>query len=127
RNLNGAETKSTLAQIMATYGMGHDYRIGANYAVNKKTPTGLASVKQTATALWAWANITNGFGVFGRYENTKDDQLTRFKKIRYAGGVEYSPTKHVTLALALDHTKTTLGGLNAGKTDRIGLWTQTKF
>ena len=112
---------------MATYGMEHDYRIGANYAVNKKTPTGGLSVKETATALWGWANITNGFGVFGRYENTKDNKLTQTKKVRYAGGIEYSPTKHVTLALALDHTKTTLGGLNQGKSDRYGLWTETKF
>jgi len=127
--LNGTETKSTLTQVMATYGMEHDYRVGANYAINKKTPTGGVAVKENAFAVWGWANITNGFGVFARYENTKDDQLaaTKIKKTHYAGGVEYSPTKHVTLALALDHTKATLGGLNNGKTDRIGLWTQTKF
>jgi len=131
-----AKKRSILTQVMATYGVEHEYRIGANYAINKMTPTVTqVSVKQTAVALWGWANITNGFGVFARYENTKDDTQSGRKTIRYAGGIQYSPTKHVTLALALDHTKTT--GLLAiagsgvlktlGKTDRIGLWTETKF
>jgi hypothetical protein len=128
KGLNGTEAKQTLEQIMATYGIGHDFRLGANYAINKKTPTltGIA-VKEKAFAAWGWVNLGNGFGAFGRFESTKDDQATVTRTTRYAGGLEYSPVKHVTLALAVDKSKTTLNGQNNGKSTRIGLWTQSKF
>jgi len=125
--VNGPETKNTLVQFMATYGMEHDFRVGGNYIVNKKTPTGGLSVKETGTALWGWAKVGNGIGVFGRIENTQDDQITKTKKRRYAAGIEYSPAKHVTLALAFDDSKTTLGGLTQTKSSRFGIWTETKF
>jgi hypothetical protein len=70
--LNGAQKKSTLTQFMATYGMGHDFRVGGNYAINKTTLLAATPVKETAIALWGWANVGNGVGLFGRYENTKD-------------------------------------------------------
>jgi len=127
-NANGAETKNTLMQVMATYGMGKDFRVGANYATNKKTPTATAtSVKEKAMAVWAWGKFNESFGAFGRFESTKNDAVTVAKMTHYAVGVEYFPVKHVSLALGLDNTKATLGGAANGKTSRIGLWSETKF
>jgi len=133
-----AETKSILEQIMVTYGSGHDYRIGANYARNKvsklQAVPAVADVTQSAYALWGWTKFFDDFGAFGRYEYTKDDKLaaTQLKKIRYAGGIEYFPVKHVTLALGYDYTKTTIGGgptlANPEiKDTRYGLWSEFKF
>ncbi len=122
-----AGTKYTLTQIMATYGMGHTFRVGANYAINKTTPTAAVSIKENSAALWGWANFGEGFGAFGRFEQSKDNAVAVKKVTRLAGGVEYSPAKHVTLALGLDTSKTTVAGTQTLKTTRIGLWTQTKF
>ena len=133
-----AETKSILEQVMVTYGVGHDFRIGANYARNKTSKTqavpAVADVTQSAYALWGWAKFAGDFGAFGRYEYTKDDKLaaSQLKKIRYAGGIEYFPAKHVTLALGYDYTKTTIGGAPTIanpeiKDTRYGLWSEFKF
>lgn len=125
---NLAEKKSTLYQIMTTYGSGSDYRVGANYTNNRvKTTATATSVKEKAYAIWGWSKISNGFGVFGRYELTKDNAASVTKTNRFAGGVEYSPVKHVTLALGIDKATTKLAGVTSKKTTRFGLWTQTKF
>ncbi len=124
---NGVETKHTLYQVMATYGVGEDFRVGANYANNKQAPTAGVSVTEKAYSVWGWYNFDEHFGAFGRYENTKDDNTAVAKKNRFAAGLEYSPVKHVTLALAYDETKHTLGGINNGKDTRYGLWTRVKF
>jgi len=85
-NTNGPEVKHTLEQIMATYGMGHDFRVGANYVINKDTPTATGiAVKNKAYAIWGWTKLGNGFGAFGRFESTKDDQAAITKTTRFAG------------------------------------------
>ncbi len=121
------ETKHTLYQVMATYGVGEDFRVGANYANNKQAPTAAVSVTEKAYSVWGWYNFNHKFGAFGRYENTKNDKAAVNKEQRFALGLEYSPVKNVTLALAYDETKKTLGGANNGKDTRYGLWTRTKF
>jgi len=131
-----AETKSTLYQIMATYGQGHDYRIGTNYARNKtsKTNARITDVTQSAYDIWGWVKFGGNYGAFARYDYTKDDKLAsaQLKKIRYFGGVEYFPTKHVTLTLGYDYTKTTIGGAPTAanpeiKDTRYGLWSEFKY
>jgi len=119
--------KNTLSQFMATYGSGHDYRVGLNYVTNKKRPTTGVSTRDKAIAVWGWTKLGAGFGTFARYETTKDNAAIVTKTNRFAGGIEYSPVKHVTLALAIDTKKTKIGGVTSVKATRIGLWTQTKF
>jgi len=133
-------TKHTLYQIMASYGMGHDFRVGANY-VNEKSKRNADALnaltfqedKTTGYALWAWANFGEGFGAFGRYEY---DKLKRTgnainpKTTRYVLGVEYSPIKNVSFSLATDYSKTKDNGFVAGnfaKTTKVGLYNQVKF
>lgn len=124
---NLAEKKHTLYQIMMTYGS-KNYRVGANYINNrvKTTATGL-STKDKAYALWGWGKLGKGFGAFGRYELTRDNAAAVTKTSRYAGGVEYNPVKHVTLALGIDTAKTKLAGVTQKKTVRFGLWTESKY
>jgi len=126
-------TKSTLYQAMVTYGAGHDYRIGANYAVNKTSIAATTTrTKETAYDLWAWTKFADQFGAVGRYEYVKDDKLaaSQKKKTRYLVGVEYFPTKNVALTLAYDYTKNQKGGVidtAKGKVTKIGLYSEFKY
>jgi len=132
-----AETKSILEQVMVTYGSHHDYRIGANYAKNKTSKNNnpaVTDVTQTAYDLWGWVRFGDQYGAFARYDHTKDDKLAsqQLKKIRYFGGLEYFPTKNVTLSLGYDYTKTTIGGAPTLanpeiKDTRYGLWSEFKY
>ncbi len=125
----GLATKSTLIQGMVTYGMGHDFRIGANYAQNKKT--GGTNVKENAYDLWAWGKVTDQFGLLGRYEYVKDNKVaaSQKKKTRYVAGVEYFPTKNVAMSLVYDVTDNKVGGVYRakGKVTKIGLYTNFKY
>lgn len=124
---NGTETKSTLYQIMATYGQGGDYRVGANFASNKKDPTGGTSVRETAYSVWGWTKLPHNYGAFARFDHTKDNVVPKLKQDHYGVGVEYYPTKHVTLALGYDHVKSSTGGVTSKKDSQIGLWSQFAF
>jgi len=127
-NVQTAGTKYTLFQFMATYGMGHDWRVGGNYAQNKTAPAAGVATTEKAYSVWGWGKLPGtDFGAFGRYESTKNDSAVVLKKTHLAGGLEYFPTKHVTLALGVDTTDSKLGGAANGKTQRYGLWTETKF
>ncbi len=128
-NLND-EKKYTLAQVMATYGQGHDYRVGVNYASNKTDPAGTnPSVTEDAYAIWGWTRFAHSYGAFARYEHTSDDQpaSSEFKKDHYGLGVEYYPVKHVTLTLGYDQNKKSTGGVTTSKVSQIGLWSEFKF
>ena len=125
-------TKSVLYQTMATYGMGHDFRIGANYAQNTVTPRGGIKVKDTAYSLWGWGKVTDQFGALARYEYVKNDKLaaTQKKNTRYVAGVEYFPTKNVAMSLVYDVTNNKIAGLwnpTKGKVTKIGLYTNFKY
>jgi len=132
------QVKSVLYHSMVTYGMGHDFRIGANFAKNKKTPNAATGVTQTAYDLWGWTKITDQFGALGRYEYVKDDATlaaNQIKKTRYVAGIEYFPTKGVKLSVIYDYTKNEKGGsINPGtitkplgKVTKIGLYSQFDY
>ncbi|MDT8376211.1 MAG: hypothetical protein RQ867_05650 [Mariprofundaceae bacterium] len=148
-----AGVKSTLTQIMATYGIGKEFRVGANYISNKdKADSATAStthggnvssgfatavigdeVKSTGYSLWAWGKFGDNMGAFARYEDMKN-QLTGVatdeKLTRYLAGVEYSPIKNVTFALVADQSKlTNRGGVaaNGRKDTRYGLYSKIKL
>jgi len=144
--------KSTMYQVMATYGMGKDFRVGANYINSKDKLKGTAApfsahgstvfapttigdqVKSTGYGVWGWANFGEGFGAFGRYEKLDNKaiiggvaQALKEKATHYVGGVEYTPLKGVTFGLAIDSSKVTnRGGVaaNAQKSTNYGLYSQ---
>jgi len=127
--------KSTLTQIMATYGT-HDYRVGFNLANNVTKADGAAVDKadEQATALWGWAKFDSKFGAFARFENTEDklaiNAANPQKEKRTLIGAEYTPRKHVTFSFVIDDTKFTNNGNVAGATEEkkvIGLFSQVKF
>jgi len=133
-------TKHTLYQVMATYGEGHDWRAGVNYVSEKSDRKADAlngvTARQDKTngyALWAWANMGDGMGAFGRYEYDKVKRTgtaIQPKTTRYLLGVEYSPVKHVSFSLAYDYSKTSDSGFTAGnfkKATTFGLYSQVKF
>jgi len=129
-----AGTLSTLNQVMATYGIGHDYRIGANYIKNiaKDNATQATTAKEDTFALWGWGNFGDGLGAFGRFESVKDkfNATSPQKKTRYVLGAEYTPVKNINFSLAYDHTSISNSGnvIGAtGKVTRYGLYSQMKF
>ncbi|HKI61795.1 MAG TPA: hypothetical protein VKA31_05830 [Mariprofundaceae bacterium] len=144
-----AGVKSTMYQVMATYGMGHDFRVGVNYLSNKDkarsaavstahggaVSSGFATaalndeVKSTGYGVWGWAKFAENFGAFGRYENLKNSLNggTKEKVTHYVAGVDYAVTKGVTFGLAFDSSKLTNRAGTAGQTrkdTRYGLYTQ---
>lgn len=131
----GSNTKSTMYQVMASYGT-HDYRIGANFINNVDKVDGATAnkAKEDAMALWGWGKFGGGFGAFGRYESTKDklnaNAANPQKEVRYVLGAEYSPRKHVTFSLVYDKTNFTNLKSVLGKTEQktqVGLYSQVKF
>ncbi|MDQ6979535.1 MAG: hypothetical protein Q9M09_05060, partial [Mariprofundaceae bacterium] len=126
-------TLNILNQVMVTYGVGHDYRIGANYIKNikKLNSTQATTAKEDTFALWGWGNFGDGLGAFGRFESVKDKFKTNpQKKTRYVLGAEYSPVKNIKFSLAYDHMNiTNLKGFlgDTQKLTRYGLYSQMKF
>jgi len=129
-----AGTKQAFTQFMVTYGMGNDFRVGANYIADKKTTdaTGLPVNKTDAVALWGWANFADNMGAFARLETQKDKLavINGQKTNRYVLGLEYNPAKHINLSLAYDDAKVTnLAGVanDTQRTRRYGLFSQFTF
>jgi hypothetical protein len=134
-------TKHSLYQIMASYGTGHDWRVGANYIhekADRRTDilNGLTARndKTNGYSAWAWYNIPDTkFGVFGRFDKkdiTRNGVATKDKTNHYVGGLEYSPVKNVTFATVFDYTKVTDAKFALGtdtKSTKAGLYTQIKF
>ena len=123
-------TKQAFSQFMVTYGMGHDFRLGANYLNNKFTPTGGVATTTKGYGVWGWAKVTDGLDLFARLENVKDNKAAAQKKDRTVIGLQFSPRKHVSFSLASDQLKVTNLGNIAGKTEkvsRVGIYSQFKF
>jgi len=118
--------KVTLSQAMLTYGMGHDFRVGLNYATNKSAPQTGASTTEKAAGLWGWGKFADKFGVFGRYEQRDFGVTAKAKQKRILAGVEYLPTKGVNIALVVDNTKD-LAGTVGDKDNKIGLYSQFAY
>ncbi|MDX8397298.1 MAG: hypothetical protein R8K49_03155 [Mariprofundaceae bacterium] len=133
-----AGTRQTFNQLMVTYGMGHDFRVGANYSTDKLedlTKINANATKHNAFGVWGWANITDNIGAFARYEEKTNKSTLAVNKVadkvkRYVLGAEYSPRKHVKLSLAIDSAKTTNLAQTSGDTEtvrRYGLFSEFKF
>jgi len=133
-------TKHTLYQIMATYGMGHDFRVAAIY-LNEKSDRKADALnaitaredKTNGYALWGWARFAGNLGAFGRYEYDKLKETGKTidpKTNRYQLGLEYFPVKNIAFSLVYDYSKTKDAGFTAGnfnKNTTFGLYSQVKF
>lgn len=131
-NVTNDGVQSTLMQAMISYGT-KEFRIGANYLMNKDKAKGAAAssshggnasasfktaaigdeIKSNGGALWAWAKLPGTqFGAFGRFELLKNESTVagitnpnQEEVTRYVAGLEYSPIKNITFALVVDSTK----------------------
>ena len=129
-----AGTKNQLIQAMATYGMGKDWRVGANWLSNKgRDSLGVnkgTNIKANGFSVWGTAKFAGKFGAFARYDSMKDKSaagVQTAKNTRTTAGVEYSPIKGVTFSLAGEEYKNAIVGGNTTKDSRIGLFSQIKL
>jgi len=122
KTVNGATTagiKSTLSQVMVTYGM-DNFRVGGVYANNKDTVT------TKGFSVWGWMNFTDEFGAFAKYENTKTSTAGLSKEKRSVVSLDYKASKKVNISLAYKETKNKK--FVAGNKDtQVGIFTQFKF
>jgi len=128
-------TKEKLTQVMVTYGMGHDFRIGADYIKATATKTAVASSTIKGLSLFAWANLTDQFGAFAKYETAKRTGGTNgFAKSvtgiatekRTVVSLDYKASKKVLLSLAYTAVRD-LHGVAGDKDVTTGLYSQFKF
>ncbi len=137
KTFNANVKKNTLWQLLATYGMGHDFRVGAGY-ISFKDDQGVknaAGTKNTGFDLWAWASFAENLGAFGRYESLKAKNAANFgandeKTTRYVLGLDWKARKNVDFSLAYDYSKTSnVGGkaANFTKDTKYGVFSQVKF
>ncbi len=117
------------------------FRVGAEYfnAKNWNQVTSVAEDKSDGYSVWGSFNFTKEASVFARYDHAKPskDLNPALKDDYFNVGVAYSPRKGIDLALAYKHEKVkngfmkvsngTIGGVNEGKYDEIGIWGQVKF
>ena len=126
-------TKYTLTQAMVTYGMGHDFRVGADYIVDNAKTNG-ASTKLKGLSAFAWANFTDQFGAFAKYETAKlSGAPGTVKKLTGTAtekttivSLDYKASKKVLLSLAYTNIKD-LHGVAGDKDVIAGVYSQFKF
>jgi hypothetical protein len=117
------------------------FRVGAEYfqAKNWNQVTAAPTDKSDGYSAWASFNFSDALSVFGRYDSAKPkkDLASGLKDEYYNLGVAFHARKNVDFALAYKYDKVdngaistsngTIGGLNSGKYEEIGLWTQVSF
>lgn len=117
------------------------FRVGAEYftAENWNNVTTAVSDKSDGYSLFGSYMFTDQVGVFGRYDRVKPNKDTvSAKKDDYFNlGVSYSPAKIVDFSLVykrdqvdrglLSTSNGTIGGVNKGTYDEVGLFGQFRF
>ncbi|MDE2488959.1 MAG: hypothetical protein KGO51_16325 [Alphaproteobacteria bacterium] len=117
------------------------YRIGAEYfaADNWNTVSSTLSDKSDGYSLFGNFNFTPEISAFGRWDYVKPSKsLNGSEKDNYFNvGVNWEPAKIVDLALVYKRDKVdnglfstsngTIGGVNQGAYDEIGLWGQLRW
>jgi len=132
-NVSTPGTKYVLTQLMVTYGMGHDFRVGGIVINDKMTPAAGLSGKLTGMDVFAQAKFNDQFGAFATYQTAKISNGIAVKKItgtatekRTVVSVDYQAQKNVLLSLALTNVKD-LNGVAGNKENVAGLYSQFKF
>jgi hypothetical protein len=117
-------------------------RAGVEYfqAKNWNNVTTLASDKADGVSGWASYNLTDRWGVFGRYDKSKTskDLLPNLEDKYFNVGVVSHPRKNIDIAFVYKNDKVDGGGVVAtsngnigaareGKYDEFGFWAQVSF
>jgi len=141
--------KQTMYQGMITYGIGHDYRIGANYVRdNDKASKG---VQNRAYDIWGYGKIIDTpfgkLGAVGRYDYDRVRPYNNAALLlggnnetiqRYLIGLELVPAKGLAFSFVYDYkkTKNKITGANTAaaavgtdeiKNQTVGLFSRLKF
>jgi hypothetical protein len=126
---------------MAAYVLS-DLRLGAEYfqAKDWNQVTTVASDKADGVSVWASYNFSPAWGVFGRGDSAKTskDLNSDLKDEYFNVGLVHHPRKNIDIAFVYKHEKVdgggtvstsngTIGGLNQGKYDEVGVWGQVAF
>lgn len=143
----GQETQTVSAQhtasryqLLAAYVKSH-VRVGVQYfqAKNWSQVLSAATDKADGSSLWASYEINPKVAIFGRYDDvTPSKDLQPDLKNKYFNlGVSFKPRSGMDLAVVYKEDKVdnglyktsngTIGGINGGKHNEIGLWTQIAF
>ncbi len=143
----GKETETTSAEhtatrynLLAAY-VNDAFRVGAQYFYAKdwNQVTSPQSDKSDGYSVWGSINLSPQLAGFARYDYVKPskDQNSSLKDNYYNIGLSYQPRSNVDLALVYKHDKVdngllstsngTIGGVNDGKYDEVGIWAQFKF
>jgi len=127
--------KDTLTQVLVTYGMGHDFRVGAGYIVDKLSAgqkikagvqTAVTARKITGMNLFATAKFSDQLGVFATYQTAKSDKVGSATEKRTVVSIDYQAQKKVVLSLAATNV-TNLKMVSGDKETIVGLYSQFKF
>jgi len=125
-------TKHRLTQVMVTYGMGHDFRVGANYIKAEEKTNNVTETLKGLDA-WAWYNFTDQFGAFVNYETAKSSTGNAVGKLTGAAtekttivSLDYKASKKVKLSVAYTSIKG-LKGVAGEKETIAGVYSQFKF
>lgn len=137
-----ATNTATRVNFLADYrfsrvNVGAEYFSADNYT-KTAVKTGPAD-KATGYSAWLTVEATKKAAVFFRYDYAQPskDLNPGLKDNYYNLGVSYKARKNVDLAVVYKHDKVengsiktsngTIGGVNQGKYDEIGVWAQVKF
>jgi len=119
-----------------------DLRLGAEYfqAKDWNQVASVASDKADGVSVWASYNFRPQWGVFARGDSAKTskDLNSDLKDEYFNVGLVHHPRKNVDIAFVYKHEKVdgggtvstsngTIGGLNEGKYDEVGVWGQVAF
>jgi hypothetical protein len=117
-------------------------RVGGEYfqAQDWTQVTAIASDKGDGFSLWGSYNFNDHWSVFARDDSAKPskDLHPDLKDEYFNVGVASHPRKNIDFALVYKHEKVdgggtwstsngTIGGLNEGKLDEVGVWAQVAF
>lgn len=117
------------------------FRIGAEYfnAKNWNQVLAVESDKADGYSVWGAFNFTESVAMFARYDSAdpSKDLVSDLSADYFNVGVAYRPRKNVDLALVYKQDKVengsintsngTIGGVDEGKYDEVGLWAQVAF
>jgi hypothetical protein len=143
KDIEGTTTFHTAHRLDAVAAYVNDaVRVGAEYfeAEDWNQVTKAASDKADGYSVWAAFNFGGSWSVFGRGDWAKPskDLSPDLKDEYFNGGVAFHPRKNIDFALVYKHDKVhgggtvstsngTIGGVDEGKYDEVGVWGQVVF
>lgn len=129
-------SRHQLMQAMATYTHDDRFRIAAGYVIQHQShykDQANNGLNTHAYYAWAWERLTPRFGGYCRYEFRRQDNTlspATERKARSIVALDYRASRHLSLALAWDHTAYGNLGMaaNIGQHDNTyGLYSRISF